>query len=139
LADGLWYESKSPSGRQFIRVRLDPARSEPLFDHERLADLLTEELGAAVRADSLPISQVYMAGADTLAFAVRGKRFVWPLADQMLRQPDSEVNDRPRGERRSPDGRWTAVARDYNLYLRDNETGEETALSDDGEKGYEYA
>ncbi|MEZ4775609.1 MAG: prolyl oligopeptidase family serine peptidase [Bacteroidia bacterium] len=39
---------------------------------------------------------------------------------------------------RSPDGKWLAFARDFNLFVRNTETGEEIALSTAGKKNYEY-
>ncbi|HUU15948.1 MAG TPA: DPP IV N-terminal domain-containing protein [Sedimentisphaerales bacterium] len=44
---------------------------------------------------------------------------------------------RPSGE--SPDGKWFAFLKDYNLYVRKIETGEEIALSSDGTKENTYS
>jgi len=49
---------------------------------------------------------------------------------------------RPRGTRsraQSPDGKWSASIKDYNLYLRNVETDEEVALTDDGTEEDAYA
>ena len=49
--------------------------------------------------------------------------------------PVEEERRWPRGRRsrsRSPDGRWTAFVRDFDLRLRDEEGGEERALAEDG-------
>ena len=42
-------------------------------------------------------------------------------------------------ETKSPDGKWIAYTKDYNLYIRSTETEEVHQLSTKGEKGYEYA
>jgi dipeptidyl-peptidase-4 len=44
---------------------------------------------------------------------------------------------RPSGE--SPDGKWFAFLKDYNLYVRKIETGEEIALSSDGTEENTYS
>ena len=44
----------------------------------------------------------------------------------------------PADASRSPDGRWDLFVREHNLWLRAVETGEERALTDDGEPGYGY-
>ncbi|MDN3595715.1 S9 family peptidase [Zunongwangia endophytica] len=50
-----------------------------------------------------------------------------------------------KGQRRSwtevasPDGSKTVYIKDWNLWMRDNESGEETQLTEDGEKNYGYA
>ena len=38
----------------------------------------------------------------------------------------------------SPDGKWNAVIKDYNLYLRNRDNGEEVALSQDGQSDNAY-
>jgi dipeptidyl aminopeptidase/acylaminoacyl peptidase len=44
----------------------------------------------------------------------------------------------PPGEVRSPDGKWVAFIKDYNLYLRDKD-GKETVLTQNGVAGNAYA
>lgn len=39
----------------------------------------------------------------------------------------------------SPDGKWLAFSKDFNLFVRNTDTGEEIALSKEGKKNYEYA
>ena len=38
----------------------------------------------------------------------------------------------------SPDGKWAAFVKDYNLYVRSLESGEEIRLTNDGEEKYHY-
>jgi len=45
----------------------------------------------------------------------------------------------PRADVPSPDGKRTVFIRDWNLWIRDNATGKETALTTDGVKDYGYA
>ena len=45
-------------------------------------------------------------------------------------------SDRQRSE--SPDGKWSAFVRDFNLYLRNNKDGSETQLSKDGTEEDKY-
>jgi dipeptidyl-peptidase-4 len=46
---------------------------------------------------------------------------------------------RPRRRGRSPDRKWVAFVKDYNLYIRKNENDEEIALSDDGTEENAYS
>jgi dipeptidyl aminopeptidase/acylaminoacyl peptidase len=45
----------------------------------------------------------------------------------------------PQSRGQSPDGKWTASIRDNNLYVRNTETNEETALTDDGTEQDAYS
>ena len=53
-----------------------------------------------------------------------------------------EPETRPRrGSQRggkSPDGKWSLFVREHNLFLKEEETGEETKLSNDGKAGDAY-
>ncbi len=46
---------------------------------------------------------------------------------------------RPQSRNQSPDGRWEASVREYNLYVRNTETDEETALTRDGTEQDAYS
>ena len=45
----------------------------------------------------------------------------------------------PRSQAKSPDGKWSASIRDYNLYVRNLETEEEIALTEDGTEEDAYS
>ena len=40
---------------------------------------------------------------------------------------------------KSPDGKWIAYSKDYNLYIKDTNTEEEYQLSSEGNREYQYA
>ncbi len=52
---------------------------------------------------------------------------------------DSENKNYSRNEVVSPNGKKSAFIRDWNLWMRDLETGEETQLTTDGEENFGYA
>ena len=45
---------------------------------------------------------------------------------------EQEGTKRPRSQEQSPDGKWSAFIKDYNLYVRNLETDEEIAFTEDG-------
>jgi dipeptidyl-peptidase-4 len=47
--------------------------------------------------------------------------------------------EKPESRERSPDSKWSASIKDYNLYLRNLETNEETALTEDGNEADAYS
>jgi dipeptidyl aminopeptidase/acylaminoacyl peptidase/uncharacterized protein (DUF885 family) len=52
-------------------------------------------------------------------------------------QPPRRPGAAPERSPRSPDGKWTAVVRDHNLYVRDAD-GKEVQLTTDGKEGQAY-
>ncbi len=54
-------------------------------------------------------------------------------------EADNSNSDYSRDEVASPDGKKVVFIKDWNLYMRNLETGKETQLTEDGEKNFGYA
>ena len=59
--------------------------------------------------------------------------------DTIRQEDDEEGPTRARSRGRSPDGKWLALIKDHNVYVRDLTTEEEIALSDDGTEEDAYS
>ena len=59
--------------------------------------------------------------------------------EELIGQQPEDQQRRSWTEVASPDGSKTVYIKDWNLWMRDNETGKETQLTKDGEKNYGYA
>jgi dipeptidyl aminopeptidase/acylaminoacyl peptidase len=135
-SDRFWYVRDLPDGREVVLV--DPAgpRRGPAFDHPRLAGVLSAALGRAVEANRLPLDRLSLsATGDTLR--IEADRAVWECdlaVYHCVRRPPREPPDGV-----SPDGRWVAFVRDFDLHVRSTESGRELRLTHDGERDRAYA
>ena len=141
MEDGrLRYRTTTGEGPRFVVV--NPARRtrEPAFDHQRLATALTAATGATVLANRLPF-QTFTFSKDYGAITVSVESRSWQC-DVRTYVCTSAGSTRP-GESRntvtSPDGKRAAFIREYNLWVRDVATGQETQLTSDGIKDFGYA
>ncbi len=152
---GFWYRNDLPGGaREFIAVdaRHDGQR-RPAFDHEALAHALSKSNGKTYRADRLPVEKIGEPGEAVVRVEVEGKTWRFDAVEGTLdpAEPIKVVETPATGERRqgrrpggasrsgnSPDGKWVAFVKGHNLYLRDKESAEEFALSDDGSEADHY-
>lgn len=141
-SDRFWYRWKSLSGVEFALV--DPATGdkEPAFDHERLAAALSQATGMPCQAGQLPFKEI--------EFDNKGQRVVFDIdlagasgrwscdlsAYACARLGD--VPNPPKDRVLSPDGQWEAYTRDYNVWVRSVTSGEERAITDDGEAKNDY-
>jgi dipeptidyl aminopeptidase/acylaminoacyl peptidase len=141
LEDGsFWYRDHLWDGSEFILV--DPRRGirRPLFDHPRLASSLALAADTALEPYRLPFRELrVLEGGRSIRFELR-QRQGWEcnLLTYQCVQLEEAVFDSV-AEVRSPDGKWLAFVRDHNLWVRDAESGEEIALTSDGEPYYGYA
>lgn len=134
-SDRFWYLRESRSGRTFLLV--DPVRPAPApaFDHGRVATALSAALGRRVAANRLPFDTFeFVQGERAIEFDVDSAGWHCDLAKYHCRRlPRSRET-----ELRSPDGRWVAFVRDYNLFVRSTADGQERPLTTDGSDGHYY-
>jgi len=136
--DRFWYRNTAANGSEFILVDAVKGTKAPAFNHAAVAAALTTAMGKPVSATQLPFQQITFA-ADNLSFSFDSgdKRWTCDLqgkqcgsADRQRPVPNSEL---------SPDGKYAAYIKDYNLWVRDTATGADKQLTTDGVKDYGYA
>jgi dipeptidyl-peptidase-4 len=153
MDDGrFWYRDSGPDGVTFMLV--DPAKGTktPAFDQAKLAASLRAADGKMrVDAHHLVISEIAFADSDKTVIVGNGSRkFRCDLSGAGVCKevivPGAKADAEPLAAGRSragtdisPDKTKAAFIRDYNLWVRDLATGNETQLTTDGVKDYGYA
>ena len=118
-------------GKEFRLVDAESASNEPAFDHKVLAGLLSEEAEESIDPHNLPISDVRI---ELDPLAVHFKAFDQSWCYQEASQSLEPTTSYPKAWVISPDGSQAVFVRDFNLWLRDLQSGEEQALTSDGEE-----
>jgi dipeptidyl aminopeptidase/acylaminoacyl peptidase len=153
-ADGerFWYRVDTAKGEwEFIAVDAAKGVRQRAFDHARLAAALAKIGDQEVPAKALPIDVLALdPDGKFVRFNAFGKRYECSLPDNEVREAGKEEPDptppakakgkgkfKQNPQRRgpsstSPDGKWTAVFKEHNLWLKENATGDETVLTKDG-------
>ena len=140
--DRFWYRTRTEDGSRFYRVDPDARERSHAFDHERLAEALTETLGEAldktISADDLPFTTFrYIHDETALLLQAEGKQWECNLEEYVC--TESERPEQPVNSVLSPNERWAAFIRDHNLWVRDMEGGEEFALTSGGIERHGFA
>ncbi len=135
--DQLIYKNTIAEGVEFILA--DPATKEKkrLFDHEKLASSLAQLTGKETKPFDLSISQPDLSDdGNLLSFTIDRKRYQTDLTTYTT----SEISPTAlRNEYLSPNGLKAAFIKEYNLWVRDTQSGKVTQLTFDGKKDYGYA
>ncbi len=148
-----WYRITTGRGDEFILI--DPADGTrgPAFDHARLASALSEAAGESYEAFDLPFTTFEFSEAGG-SVSFRAAERNWECDLEAGRCVEDEAAGRSRGGSRggrggrgggpppsvaSPDGKRAVFIRDWNLWVREVEGGEETQLTTDGIEDYGYA
>lgn len=135
-----WYRVTTTRGTEFMLV--DPVRKSRTraFDQAKLAIALSAAAGTAYDSLRLPITQFeYSTDRRSITFDAGGRRWTCGVpADQCTGV--AIPRDRPgRNAVPSPDGKRSAFIRDFNLWVRDVESGREVQATTDGVKDFGYA
>lgn len=138
---GFWYAVQDKNGKTFMKYDFDFAthKAAQWFDHEKLAEMLRKELNEEIKATDLPISALEYINKNELKFRAKNKSFKLDLNSYMLSLDEDMKDEENPMESKSPDGKWIAYTKNYNLFLKSVATGEVRQLSHAGVKNYEYA
>jgi len=144
-SDRFWYRSETADGGEFVVV--DPARGtrRPAFDHARLATVLSRVADSTWTAQQLPFDSItFVDAAHALEVDAAGSRWRCDLGNSRDAASYTCARIGPvardtLGALRSPDGKWEAFVRGYDLYLRAVASGEVLRLTTDGARDFAYA
>jgi dipeptidyl aminopeptidase/acylaminoacyl peptidase len=133
----LFYKFQEPSKTQYLKVNSATGQKTTLFDHEKMAKAISGVLKEEISADALPIDHLSRIDNNNYVVNVRNKNLDCDLvAIQCDTIPTPEATDPTSNV--SPDGNYTLFSRDYNLWLKENSTGEESAITSNGQRNWAY-
>jgi dipeptidyl aminopeptidase/acylaminoacyl peptidase len=155
-----WYRNNLPGGAQeFILVDAERDTRSFAFDHAKLAAGLSKAVGGTnFSADKLPFTLIqFDTDANAVLFQIEKTTWKCDLASYECAKTDAkfestaESDDSPVPTRRqrgtdpsdrnsdtSPDDKWTAFAKEHNVFVRSKEDSSEVQLSRDGKEGLAY-
>ena len=135
--DCFWYLREFRCGRkQFRLVDANKNTNEIIFSHVTLALALSEVSGKSVDPEMLPLTKLKISMSPmTIEFDAFDKRWRFTGDDNKC----IEIEGFTDLWLVSPDGTKAAFILDHNIWIRELITGEEYALTCDGEPFYSYA
>ena len=120
----------------FFAIDAATGARRPAFDQGTVARGLSVATGAPVDADRLPFKDYDEVGSRAIRFSTAGKTWTCSVS-----KPGCDGHqDAPIDPMTipSPDGKWLAFVKDYNLWIRSADGGESFALTTDGQAHYAY-
>lgn len=143
-----WYITRTPRGQEFFIIDPIKQTTTQAFDHQKLADALTEDIGKPTEAYKLPFRKISFNKSDnSMYFNIGNDNYTCDLSTYELTkttEPQAPpyywgtVNkEDAKVKVTSPNNKKEAFIREGNLWIRDIETGENKKLSNKG-SAYEY-
>ncbi|HTS37357.1 MAG TPA: DPP IV N-terminal domain-containing protein [Candidatus Solibacter sp.] len=133
-----FYRKASPSGSEFVLIDPEHNTRTPAFDHVRLATALSHAAKQDYSASDLPFTDFeFVDDAKAIRFSIDKAQWNCSLATYECHNDQSQTERA--NEALSPNKRWAAFVKEYNLYLRDVSTGTVLQLTHDGTAAWDYA
>lgn len=151
-----WYRKSVQGGYAFFIADAEALTKNMAFDHERLAASLAKSLNREVDPKNLPFRSIQFVNQEkSIRFDVEG----WTYTCDLTSYECKREGEARRGRRRdgfsmwewgpapeaastetseSPDSKWEAYIKNFNIFIRSKDTNEEFALSHDGSEGNYY-
>lgn len=158
-----WYRRSVKGGNEFVLVDAATLVKKSAFDHDKLAASLSAAAGEKYTAATLPFTTItFVDDERAIEFVAGDARWKCDLSDYACKklgpafpgfisgrqillgrtlQPlggsqQTAPQDQPKA---SPDGKWEAFIKNYNVFVRAKGEKEGFALSFDGSEGNYYA
>jgi dipeptidyl aminopeptidase/acylaminoacyl peptidase len=133
-----WYRNKTGNGHEFILVDAAQSSRTSLFDHNRLASVMSVANDSSYIGRKLPFNSFEFVNDDesVIGFRLGEKRFECNIRAYSCEVGDTIPSDVPFIE--SPNGEWEAFIHEYDLWIRAVNGGDSTQLTTDGERYWAY-
>jgi len=155
-----WYRNDLSGGtKEFIVVDATAGTRAPAFDPARLAAALSKPGEPPIAPAQLPFDTIEFVGDHALRFPMGG--VIWECDldsyrcqatdDKAPQAPEPDAadprarwrgrgrgRDAPQPSPRSPDGKWTAEVKDWNVVLKSEADGSAVELTHDGVESFRY-
>jgi dipeptidyl-peptidase 4 len=133
-----WYRVSTETGNEYILVNASSQTRDHAFDHSRLAASLEQLSGSEQDMWNLPLQNLsFSEQFDSIRFAMSGNMVECSLQTYEC----EEAGTTPlsvSSSVRSPDGTLAVYIKDYNLWVKNLETGEEKQLTTEGKEYYGF-
>lgn len=135
-SDRFWYVRETRTGKTFLIADAATGASTPAFDHARLASALNTAAGGRFTAERLPFDNFdFVRSGTAIEFEASNAGWQCDLTAYRCERKSAALET----EARSPDGRWVAFVKDFNLFVRPSDGGPARQLTSDGVEANYYA
>ena len=132
--DRFWYRINTENGREYMLVDASSQTRDHAFDHARLSDALEAYSGTEYEMWSLPLQNLtFTDDLTSIQFTLAGQIVECSLATYDCEDAGTAPLSMPNSIT-SPDGKLAVYIKEFNLWVKNLETGTETQLTTEGEE-----
>ncbi len=133
-----WYQVNTRDGSEYVVVDAAAGKRDLAFDHDRMATVISNLTGQEYDGNNLPFRSLQFSDdLSTVQFSYRSdlvecdlNTYRCDIAGEAIGSISNSVM--------SPDGKKAAYIKEYDLWVKNLETGEDIRLTTKGEKYYGF-
>lgn len=135
---GAWFIEYSKDKKTYKRVNFNTNEVNLLFDYDRLVKAIND-LNESPKSKAKSFSNIQSI-EEGLSFSYDNDTYTVNLSTYVVKKEEKKKrNRRNEFESTSPDGKWIAYVKGYNLFIKSTANNKSYQLSFKGKKGFEYA
>ncbi len=151
-ASSFMYKTKTAEGIKYVFVDSEKPLKKPVFKDDKFLQGMEEEFGYAFSWEKMSLSKEKIdAKAEVFSFVYKKYNWEYHIKKNKLIKKKAVAKPRPykhwaiardelgRDPLKSPDEKYTAYIREYNLWVKENESGKAFKLTSDGSPGEFYS
>ena len=136
---GFWFVDYSKNKKEFKRVNFEDYKVTTLFDYIKLVKAVTDFNESFSELNGVSFSN-FEPTKNGLSFTYSNENYTVDLSNYKLIKLDEKSKKEANPfESISPDKKWIAFEKNYNLHLKSANNNKTYQLTFNGKKGYEYA
>lgn len=128
------FSESTSSGTEYFIFNIQSGSKDYLFNNEEFSSAFNEEARRKIEPHEISIRNIELSD-NGFQFTAGFTNYAYNSESKKIEQ----LSSLSFLESVSPDGKKAAYIKDFNLWVRDIESGKETQLTFDGEKDYGYA
>ncbi len=133
-----WYLNESEAGHEYYLVNPEKKTNKLAFNHKTLSKKLSEKQGKEINPYQLDLNDLLIKPDEkVLTFSFEDEKWEYSLQNKELTVVNKDESLKET-ETESPDKKWIAFIQDFNIWLKNVETGDTVKLSTDGIDKYDY-
>lgn len=136
---GIWFIDYSKEKKEYKTVNFNDYKVKPLFDYDKLKNAISKLNDSFTETNGVSFSN-FQPVKEGLSFIYSNEKYIVDLKTYNLKKEEkAKQQEENTDQSLSPDKKWLAYTKNYNLFIKSTLTNREYQLSTSGKKDFQYA
>nr|WP_298991869.1 prolyl oligopeptidase family serine peptidase [uncultured Polaribacter sp.] len=136
---GIWFIDYSKEKKEYKTVNFNDYKVKPLFDYDKLKNAISKLNDSFTEINGVSFSN-FQPVKEGLSFIYSNEKYIVDLKTYNIKKEEkAKQKEENTDHSLSPDKKWLAYTKNYNLFIKSTLTNREYQLSTSGKKDFQYA